>query len=94
MGTQYYIGCKDCKVVRALGKFWISGGGVETRKDVIELEKEIVGNEHGSWSFMSALLVSFMAEHRDHDCMFFHEHNEEISPYYNEEYKIDTNFWR
>lgn len=94
MGTIYSVACKDCKVVRDLDKFY-GAREIKTRAEAIEYSKELA--EHVGWAFRSGLLVSFMAEHMGHDCVFFNEHSsceEELDPYYDDnEYKEDTNYW-
>lgn len=73
MGTMYYVGCRDCKVVRDLDKFY-SMREVDTRDDMEELAGVIESKD----SYRAALLVSFMGEHRGHDCVAFTEHNDDI----------------
>ena len=95
MGTEYYITCKDCKVSRDLDKFYnASIHPVTTRKESLEY-KEIIKRD----AFRAGLLVSFMGEHQDHNCVFHSEHNEEFDAYIYSpdekpsEYKEDTDFW-
>lgn len=85
MGTIYYVACKKCKVVRDLDKFYNTGDYVENRNDAISHAKDIQRN-----SFRPALLVSFMAKHMGHECVFFNEHSE----FYKEDYADDHNYWR
>ena len=93
MGTISYIACKVCKVTRDLDKFYNQGYGVSNREEALEHAKEIEAN-----SFRPALLVSFMAAHIGHECVFFNEHSgceEQYDPYYKEDngYSEDTDFF-
>ena len=94
MGTEYYITCKKCKVSRDLGKYYSASiYPVTTRKEALAYEDKIK-----KYSFRAGLLVSFMGEHMNHECVFHSEDNEEFDTYdYWEadstEYKEDTDFW-
>ena len=70
MGTIYYVGCRDCKVVRDLDKF-CTMRKVEDRPDAIKYADEIKKD-----SFRAGLLVSFLWEHEGHNCVAFSEHSE------------------
>lgn len=86
MGVIYSIACKDCKVTRYLDKFSRHRTVVD-REDAKKFKEEMVSE--GDKGFRHALLVSFMSEHRGHNCVFFSEHdNIDINGY-----KEDTNFW-
>ena len=101
MGTLYYVTCEDCKITRDLDKFYSAGRKcVETRADALEFAKIIEGD-----SFRAGLLVSFMAEHKGHRCVFYCEHT--LCPLTKEgqviedvdietmmyDYPEDTDFW-
>jgi hypothetical protein len=93
MGVIYSVACKTCKVTRDLDKFYSSDTyEVETRGQALKYRKEIEKD-----SFRAGLLVSFMAKHKGHDCVFFNEHSEceeDLDPFENEHgYIEDTNFW-
>lgn len=63
----------------------------EHRAEALEYGKELA--DHCGWRFRAGLLVSFMAEHQGHDCVFFSEHDnceEEINDYYEK----DTDYWQ
>ncbi len=95
MGTIYSVACKDCKVTRDLDKFY-GARKVDSREDALEYSKELEKN--GASGFRAGLLVSFMAEHQGHDCVFFSEHDsvmEELEPYFDDnEYKEDIDYWK
>jgi hypothetical protein len=87
MGIIYFIGCKDCKVKRDLDKFYTSsfGSGIDTREKALEYAKKEIAKD----TFRCGLLVSFLADHKDHNCVFFDEHNDQLY----EDLKEDKNFW-
>lgn len=90
MGTTYSIACKTCKITRDLDKFYVAET-IETRNDALKLSKEIEKS-----GFRSALAVSFLAEHKGHDCVFFDEHSkcvDELDPFFNSDYREDTDYW-
>lgn len=98
MGTEYYVACKDCKVVRELDKFYALCDPAENREQMIKLSEEL---KKTGWAFRSALLVSFMWKHKGHNCTVFSEHDEEceeLHPYdydkheYPRREKVD--FWK
>jgi len=95
MGVIYSIACKDCKIVRDLDKFY-AARSIESRAEAIEYGKEIA--EHEGTCFRAALLVSFMAEHEGHDCVFFHEGmtcEEDLEPFYDSnDFKEDFDYWK
>ena len=68
MGTISYVACKTCKVYRDLDKFY-GIPEVDTRKEALEYAERLKED-----SFRAALLVTFMREHAEHDCVFFTEH--------------------
>lgn len=87
MATIYFVVCKQCKVARDLDKFHGNGSGVNTRAEAVSFSQELD-------TFKSALLVSFMAKHRGHDCVFVNEHAYKYNPYDSETgYKWDVDFW-
>lgn len=75
MGTQYYIVCKDCNVVRKLDKSYGLYQIVNNRSDAVQMEKEI--QEDSRIAFRAGLLVSFMWEHQNHNCFFCDENYED-----------------
>ena len=93
MGVEYSVTCKDCKVTRNLDKFYTSSiYPVEDRKDAESFSNKIKDD-----SFRAGLLVSFMAKHEGHNCVFFMEGNkveEELDPNYENDYAEDTDFWQ
>lgn len=94
MGTVYSVACKECKVVRDLDKFY-SAKKIETREDALKYMHEIYGNK--ATAFRAGLLVSFLAEHEGHECVFFNEHSfcqEGFDPDYDNEYMQDTDYWK
>jgi len=95
MGTIYYVACKDCKVTRDLDKFY-AARPIESSSDAIQYSKDLA--EHGGLAFRAALLVSFMAEHQDHDCVFFDEHSrwgEELIPIEGvNDFVFDGEWWK
>lgn len=89
MGTIYFIGCKDCKVKRDLDKFYTSsfGKGIDTRKNMLIYGDDEIKKDF----FRCALLVSFLADHKEHNCVMFDEHNDELDDQLKDE---AINFWR
>lgn len=90
MGTIYSIACKECKVTRSLNKFY-TAYGIDDREEALKYCEEIEKD-----SFRAGLLVSFMAEHMEHECVFFNEHSacqEDYWPFYENEFVEDTDFW-
>ena len=89
MGVSYSIVCTECKVSRDLDKFY-SAYEIKTRDQAmryrVDLQQDL---------FRVGLLVSFMAEHKDHKCVFLNDYdgNEEYEPFLNSDYEEDTNFW-
>lgn len=88
MGTEYFIACTECKEVRDLDKFYENGGGVENREDALSFSADIQMND--GTAFRSALLVSFLAKHYGHMCIFFNEHSHDDIQ---EQYRPDEDFW-
>lgn len=95
MGVIYSIACRQCKVVRDLDKYY-GAREVSTRAEALAMSDEIQKN--GGDAFRAALLVSFMTEHFNHDCVFFNEHSacsEELDPFENVNgYEEDKDLWR
>ena len=92
MGVLYSVACKQCKVTRDLDKYY-EARVIDSRCDAFKLTEELKNK-----GFRSALLVSFMAEHMGHECVFFSEDSsceEELNPYYGDnDYKEDFDFWK
>ena len=93
MGTEYSITCKDCKITRDLDKFSnATTSSVTTRKEALDFQDTVKSD-----SFRAGLLVSFMGEHMNHDCVFHSENNEEYETHSlggkEPEYKEDYDFW-
>lgn len=91
MGVIYSVACKTCKVTRDLDKYY-EARSVDSRDDALKLTDEL-----SKKSFRTALLVSFMVDHAEHDCVFFNEHSdcvEELEPFFDNEYKEDFDYWR
>lgn len=93
MGKLYSVACKTCQVTRDLDKFYTSDAqDIETREQALEYRDEIKKD-----SFRAGLLVSFMAKHKGHDCVFFDEYSdcsEVLGPFENKHgYEEDTDFW-
>jgi len=96
MGTMHYIACTKCKVTRDLDKFYNDGEGIKTREDALKYTEELK-NLEGS-RFRAALLVSFMADHEGHKCVYFNEFHpgtDEMNPNSEDDihYREDTDFW-
>jgi hypothetical protein len=93
MGVTYSITCKDCKVTRDLDKFYTSDiYKIETREDALEYREKIEKD-----SFRAGLLVSFMAKHRTHECVYHSESDclDEYEPFEDDDGFIeDTDFWK
>ena len=94
MGIEYYIACTDCKVVRDLDKYYESLSNVKNRNDAKEFAEKLKTGPRGL--FRTALLVSFLNDHYDHNVVFTSEGGrgeEELSTYDNPNYREDTDFW-
>ena len=72
MGTIYYIGCRDCRKVRDLGKLYVSLAPCGTRDEAIAMAERIKVH-----AFQAALVVGFLNEHAGHNCCFFDDNNED-----------------
>ena len=94
MGVEYRIACKTCKIVRDLDKFYAATiYPVSNRKEALEFQEKIKKD-----AFRAGLLVSFLGQHQDHECVFSSEYNESFDTYNHEtdeptEYKSDINFF-
>ena len=89
MGTIYYIGCRDCGVFRDLDKAYFLTSA-NSRKEVLACAEEVKKE-----SFRSALIVSFMSEHRGHDCVLFDEHDDSLMEAFAPNYPApnEENLW-
>ncbi len=91
MSTDYFVACKTCKVVRGLDTFYTSDiYPVENRQQALEFADRIKND-----SFRAGLLVSFMGKHKNHEIVFFTEHDriaEECDPYFGF-YEEGGEFW-
>ena len=91
MGVIYSIACKDCKVTRDLDKFY-TPRKIESRVEALEYSEEVKED-----AFRAGLLLSFLAEHRGHDCVFFSSRDgccEELDPVCDGcDFREDTDFW-
>ncbi len=89
MGTIYYVGCRDCKIIRDLGKFYTMRV-IENKEEALEFSKDIQMD-----SFRVGLLVSFLYEHEGHNCTVFDEHAElKKFDTYESPAKMDHDFFR
>lgn len=92
MATEFYVGCRTCKVYRDLDKFWRMQISVNNREDALKYAEEMQED-----SFRAGLLVSFMGEHMGHDCVAFDEHQTRIMKEFNKdltgENKESDIFW-
>ncbi len=80
MSTDYFIGCMDCKIVRHLDSFYTMAlSDVKGREDALKLADELKKD-----SFRSALLISFMYEHKGHNCTVFSEHDD-VEPFHGDD---------
>lgn len=94
MGTIYSVGCRDCKITRNLNKF-DSMRTAKTRTEALDIANYIKDFD----SFRAALLVSFMWDHKGHNCTIFNEHDDalsqELDPFENQHgVKYDNDYWR
>jgi len=93
MGTIYRVACKKCKVSRDLDKLY-GLDRVSDRKEALEFSEYLEGKE---LLYREGLLLSFMAEHMNHDVVFFNEHSScqvDLDPFFDDnEYKEDAEFW-
>ena len=91
MGTIHSISCTKCKVTRDLDKLNIATS-VKNRLEATNHADMIAKN-----SFRASLMISFMAEHKGHECVFFDEHStcaSELDAFWDSnEYKKDYDFW-
>lgn len=92
MGVIYTVACRDCKVARDLQKFY-GCRSAKTRAEALELREDL----RTDYLFGATLLVSFMAEHKGHNCTVFSDQDEalseELDPDFGAEVKPDTDFW-
>jgi hypothetical protein len=70
MGVNYYIGCRDCKVLRDLDKL-----GPVYPQNIAEAKQ--AGKDLKEYN--SALLIGFMVEHQGHNCTLFNDHADQDS---------------
>ena len=97
MGTIYFVACRDCKVTRNLDKFYSMQSAAD-RAEALDIAEGIKDRDN----FRAALLVSFMWDHRGHNCTVFNEHCEDLCEElwaldsHNSEngMRPDKNFWR
>jgi 3-dehydroquinate dehydratase len=68
MGIIYYVGCRDCKIYRNLGKAYNIVEQCETRRQALALSKKIE-----ECAFHETLLVTFMQKHSGHNCTVFND---------------------
>lgn len=94
MGTIYSVSCRDCKITRDLDKFYTLSEGfiITNRTKALAFAKEVAED-----SFRAGLLMSFLEQHKGHNCTVFNEHDEklteELDPFYGNTTE-DTDFWR
>lgn len=92
MGVIYSVACKQCKVTRDLDKFY-RHQTIETKTEAVEYTHRM--SAEGDKGYRAALLVSFLSEHRGHNCVFFSENDDcaaELDPDEGE-YSEDTDFF-
>ena len=73
MGNESFIKCKDCNIVRDLGKNFSHQYKIEDEEMAIEMQEDI---KNGSFSV--GLLVTFLMNHKTHNCILFTEQDEEL----------------
>lgn len=80
MGTQYYIGCIDCKVKREIDKFYLPRT-IKTQTEWNEFFYDLE-NATPKEYYAIALLLSFMHEHMCHKLIYFSDQDDEIKEKY------------
>lgn len=73
MSTEYFIACRKCKTTRLLGKFWAASPAFE-EDEFDRLHKDLIENTGQIGA--AVLLISFLAEHIDHDCVFISDESD------------------
>ena len=82
MGVVYYVGCRDCKVLRDLDK--LHPPYPRSIAEAKQAAEDLV-------PYNSALLIGFMVEHQGHNCTMFNDHADQDSI---ENYTWETrDFW-
>ena len=93
MGTLYYVTCLDCKITRDLHKFRAF------RAACVRGEASLIASEiESEYGFHAALLVSFMAQHRGHNCTAYSDQDAfgyDLIPDESEPngFEADLDFW-
>ena len=87
MGAIYKIACKDCKVVRDLDKLHLES--VHNREEALAYSASLVEKPQ---LFREALLMSFMGDHANHECVLFNDSADD--PELSVGYAYDHDFWR
>ncbi len=92
MGVIYSIACRKCMVVRDLDKLHKTYPDVTNRDAALFCAQEITKD-----SFRAGLIISFMHEHKGHDCVMFDDTfdddlEQELGEFSGNT-KRDGNFW-
>ena len=91
MGIIYSVACKECKVTRNLEKFY-EHHRIKTRKDALKYADEL----ERAGLFRAGLLISFLSEHKGHECIFFSEYDDcarEYDPFFSDDFQDDTDYF-
>jgi hypothetical protein len=90
---MYRVGCRDCKISRDLDKFYSMRPAAD-RAEALDIANQIKERD----AFRAALLVSFLWEHKGHNCTVFSEDDTAISEEFdslnNEQTGDGIDFWR
>jgi len=72
MGTDCFIGCKDCQVVLDLSTFAWAWKQATTRPELEAKADQLMPPSLGI-AFRSTMVVTFMAAHEGHNCVLMTE---------------------
>ena len=72
MGVNYYVACRDCKVVRDLDK--LRPCYPSNAREANQSANDMIGKLYNV-----SLLVGFMTEHQGHNCTMFNDHADQDS---------------
>ena len=74
MGTTYMAVCRTCGIYRCLDKFYWLESSPQTRNEALKVA-DAIREIH---NFRSALALTFLWDHREHDARLCNEHDDHI----------------
>ncbi len=90
MGTEYYVGCKTCNLIRSLDKFYAMAT-VHDRREA--LERCDFWMKRPGDQYRATLLMGFLMEHIGHAVTAYTEHDEEALEWVEAAKEDDRDFW-